>query len=260
MVFHVTSVNLSEPSVTLKAYTNSSLVPLSVLAPPNAIAGINGGYFFRLDKKHFIDDVCFFKTRAQAEQPVSAEHANYGAGDGLVMRDGTLLSSNCDCIGYDVPALLVMNGTNSKVVLQTRGAKAIPGLVDGIAAGPNLVSEDSNGKPYVNIPSHDHNVNIKEHSANTVVVLRRDPTGKFMQEMLFVTADGHDGCPSSDVTCGIDAPHMAYFSLDYLGAAQAMEMDQGGSTTMWVSGLGVVSNPGSGERHIFSGLYVVANK
>ena len=176
------------------------------------------------------------------------------------MRDGVILSQNCDKIGYDVPALLVLNGTSTRIELQTRGAKCPAGVVDGIAAGPNLVSLDANGEPYINIPPHDHNVNIIEHSANTAVALLRSPSSQSVDSVLFVTADGHDGCPSKDPTCGIDAHHMAYFNLDYLGASEAMEIDQGGSTTMWVKGLGVVSNPGEGQRNIFSGLFVVQDR
>jgi hypothetical protein len=33
-------------------------------------------------------------------------------------------------------------------------------------------------------------------------------------------------------------------------------MDQGGSTTMWVKGLGIVSKSGGGPRPIFAGLFV----
>jgi hypothetical protein len=52
---------------------------------------------------------------------------------------------------------------------------------------------------------------------------------------------------------------MAYFMKDYIKASTAMEMDQGGSTTMWVRGEsndGIVSNPGVSVRHIYDGLFV----
>jgi exopolysaccharide biosynthesis protein len=44
---------------------------------------------------------------------------------------------------------------------------------------------------------------------------------------------------------------------DYLHCSSAMNMDQGGSTTMWVKGQGVVSNPGHGLRNLANGLFVV---
>jgi exopolysaccharide biosynthesis protein len=49
---------------------------------------------------------------------------------------------------------------------------------------------------------------------------------------------------------------MAYLLKDYFGAASALGMDQGGSTTMFVRGAGVVTNPGQGVRAVFSALFV----
>ncbi len=45
---------------------------------------------------------------------------------------------------------------------------------------------------------------------------------------------------------------------DYFGVQAAMGCDQGGSTTMWVKGAGIVSNPDRGVRSVFSGLFVEA--
>ncbi len=45
------------------------------------IAGINGGYFWRVDTSGFWrDNVCRGKTRDEANTPVSAENVNYGIG------------------------------------------------------------------------------------------------------------------------------------------------------------------------------------
>jgi exopolysaccharide biosynthesis protein len=68
--------------------------------------------------------------------------------------------------------------------------------------------------------------------------------------LLLVTFDGHDGCVEYDPKCGVNSHQLASFLLDYLGVHSAMNMDQGGSTTMWIdgeSGNGVVSNPGCVE-------------
>lgn len=314
MMFRTTIVDLDKASLT-PAIPASGLASLDQMLPPNAVAGINGGYFFRTDARHFVDDVCWGKTKEEALKPVSASHPNYGLGDGLVIKDGVLLSSNCNCIGNSVPALLVINGTGSHILVQTRGAPAPKGVVNGIAAGPNLVSEDESGRPFIDIEGL--NVNIIEHSANTAVALLRRPSAKAakngkdaatkrpvyeildadsragsekrglfetsenadanvegnengnaeqegdarqgteMGRLVMVTSDGFDGCNSKNVTCGLNAIHMAYFMLDAVKANQAMEMDQGGSTTMWVKGKGIVSNPGAGTRNIFSSLFVV---
>lgn len=51
----------------------------------NFIAGLNGGYFWRVDITGvWIDDVCWGKTRAEANGEVSADHVNNGISDGLV--------------------------------------------------------------------------------------------------------------------------------------------------------------------------------
>jgi exopolysaccharide biosynthesis protein len=49
---------------------------------------------------------------------------------------------------------------------------------------------------------------------------------------------------------------MAVFMKDHIGAKLAMECDQGGSSTMWIDGQGIVSNPGSGARAVYNGLFL----
>ena len=101
----------------------------------------------------------------------------------------------------------------------------------------------------------DENIgNILEHAANTAVGLTANGT-----TAMLVTTDGFDGC-LFDPTCGINAFSLAYLLRDALGAATAVAMDQGGSTTMWTAAAGVVSNSstGGGTRTLFSGLFVAA--
>ena len=93
--------------------------------------------------------------------------------------------------------------------------------------------------------------NVYEWSANTGVGF--SPSG---ETVYLATFDGFDGCPQSNTTCGTNAFTMAAFFKDYLGVGRALGMDQGGSTTMWVQGQGVVTNPGAGVRPLFSGLFL----
>jgi hypothetical protein len=72
-----------------------------------------------------------------------------------------------------------------------------------------------------------------------------------------VTARGNDGCARADPTCGIDAFPMASFARHVLGASSALEMDQGGSTTMWLASDGIVEPVHRGARKLFSGLFLV---
>ena len=78
------------------------------------IAGINGGYFWRVDIEGiWVDNVCRGKTRKEAEMPASIDNVNYGVGDGLVKIDGQLFSSNCNCSGNSRPAVLKLEGQKS---------------------------------------------------------------------------------------------------------------------------------------------------
>lgn len=89
-----------------------------------------------------------------------------------------------------------------------------------------------------------------EHASNTAVALRAST-----QSALFVTVDGADGC--SQPTCGVNSYQLAYLLKDFLHATSGMNMDQGGSTTMYVGGRGVVTNPGAGVRAVGNGLFLV---
>jgi len=168
------------------------------------------------------------------------------------VSNGRLLGSNCDCLGFNLPVFLTINGSASTIEVLGRAAAPPAGLLlDSIAAGPNLVSSNASGA-FVDIRSGDENfANVYEWSANTFVGF--SPNGS--TTYLF-TSDGHDGCPQTNTTCGANAYTLAYFARDFLGVGKAMAMDQGGSTTMYVQGKGVVTNPGSGARAIFSGLFL----
>lgn len=167
---------------------------------------------------NILDDVCLFKTKWEALQPVSLSEPNYGISDSLLIRDGIVLGSNCDARSYDAPVALVINGTNSRVNILPRAGRLPQNVQDAIGAGPNLVSYDaSTNAPFVNIPYWDFNVNIWEHAANTAVGLVQNVRHPSVQEkLIMVTADGNDSCSRSDPTCGIAAEPMAYFMKDYL--------------------------------------------
>lgn len=251
----VVSVDLTRPGLRLSPLANASLRTVDGMAAStpqrNLLAGINGGYFWRVDVKTFVDGVCLGKSRADALAAPSASNVNLGVGDGAITASGQLLASNCDCLGFSRPAVLSINGSASRIDVVHRGDPAPFGLsLDSLAAGPNLVSSNASGS-FVDIPSDDDNLgNILEHSANTAVGLLPNGTA------LLVTTDGFDGCSWFDATCGANAFTLAYLMKDFFGVASAMGCDQGGSTTMWVKGAGVVTNPGQGVRPVFSGLFV----
>ena len=220
------------------------------------LAGVNGGYFFEVNREDFLDDVCFGKSRRDALANVSLSDPNTGIGDGLTIMRGRYVSSNCDKIGNSKPVAAVLDYP-PRFVKMERAQRLPPGIEWAIAAGPNLVSRNaSTGESRVDIEGD--NVNILEHASNTALGIRAHGRNR-TQEFLLVTFDGIDGCVEYKPTCGVNSWQFASFMLDYLKVETAMEMDQGGSTAMWVKGqsnTGIVTNPGHSERLLFNGLFV----
>ena len=255
------------PATAAKGSSGYNLDSLDKIVASNApstgtnLAAINGGYFYRLDVKTFFDGVCIGKTSSEANQPPSLTTPNNGINDGSIVIDGKLLGSNCDCVGYSRPVVLTINGTSSRFDVLTRGAQPPAGLtLDSLSSSPNLVSTNSSGS-FVDIPSDDDNLgNILEHSSNTGVCLRPSADGSESVEAVMVTIDGYDGCSPLNSTCGTNAFSLGYFFKDYFNCTSGMNMDQGGSTTMFINGQpnnGIVSNPGQGPRVIASALMLV---
>lgn len=259
VVINVAEVSLDAPGVRLLPVAAPAgevqTLDLIAAATPTCVAAINSVYFWRLDSKSFIDDVCLGKSRADALKPVApgAASANFGVGDGAMVANGQLLSSTCNTKLFQTrPVTLTINGTASRFDVQHTGDTPPAGLaLDSVTVGPNLLSSNASGT-FVDIPDDDLNIgNILEHSANTGVGLTADGRA------LFVTTDGRDACPFYDQSCGTNAFTLAYFFRDYLNATSAMAMDQGGSTTMWLKGPGIISSPGGSPRSIFGGLCIV---
>ena len=226
----------------------------------SAFAGVNGGYFWRMDLgKSWIDGVCVGKNFSDAGEAPSLAEPNAGPADGTIVADGVLYGSNCDCVGYSRPAVLTIDGLASRVDVLTRGAPPPAGLAkDSVSGSPNLVTTNASGS-FVDIPADDDNIgNILEHAANTAVGLRAAADGSGGVEAVLVTTDGYDGCSPFNATCGTNAFTLAYLMKDFFNVTSALNMDQGGSTTMWVKGRGVVTSSGSGVRAINSGVFIVA--
>jgi exopolysaccharide biosynthesis protein len=256
----------SARAVTAQNVSRISLAALSdIVAAANkqsggakqCIAAVNGGYFFELWARKFFDNVCIGKTYADAEANVSLAKPINGVGDGLTVQDGKILSTNCGCIGYNRPAVFDLDAFN--ITVQQAHDAPPAGVLNAYAAGPNLVSVHPNGTTYVDVPKDDENLNRFERSANTAVGFRRADRRLFM-----VTVDGYDGCPITEDDCGIDSWDYAVMMKDVFKCDQAMNNDQGGSTTMYVAGSGakdgIVScnnypkSCPSGQREIFNAL------
>jgi hypothetical protein len=236
------------------------------------IAGINGGYFWRVDIDGFwFDDVCREKLRKEANLPANPFTPNTGVSDGLIKVDGKVLGNNCNCTGYSRPAVAILDGKNSAIQVLHRGETVERKVQNAIGAGPNLVSYDSTtGQSFIDIPSDDDNINILEHAANTALAFIFDESNpSVVTKTLLVTTDGSDECGPFQEGCGLNAKNFASFLKDYLKVSVAMSMDQGGSTTMWVKQQaangrnGVVSRShntapaeNDGPRSVANGVFV----
>jgi exopolysaccharide biosynthesis protein len=276
----VNSVTFDLASTTVRAIpavSGDSANPLQTLPDMAAqnekfIAGINGGYFWRVDVSGiWFDDVCRGKTRDDANHAASSEHVNYGVSDGLVKIDGVVYGNNCNCTGFSRPAILAINGDLTTINVVQRAETVDDSVTNAIAAGPNLVSYNTSSESsYVDIPSDDDNINILEHAANTAVGIRyaKGVDGMKSSQMVLVTTDGSDECGPKDITCGLNSADLASLMKDHFLSNVAMSMDQGGSTTMWVKGAnpsrnGVVSRSHNdepveqdGPRHVANGLFI----
>lgn len=260
------------PAVSVDPNTPLQTLPEMATQNEKFIAGINGGYFWRVDIDGiWFDDVCRGKTRNDANHPASSENVNYGVSDGLVKIDGVVYGNNCNCTGYSRPAILAINGDLSNINVVYRAETVDESVSNAIAAGPNLVSYNATSdSSYVDIPSDDDNINILEHAANTAVGIRftKGADGMKSSQMTLVTTDGSDECGPKDITCGLNSADLASLMKDHFQSNVAMSMDQGGSTTMWVKGAspdrnGVVSRSHNtepveqdGPRHVANGLFI----
>lgn len=211
LTVNVVTVDVTNPSVRVVpgvANPKKMLEPVPDMATqnPNYIVGINGGYFWRVDITNFwVDDVCWFKSRAEAMGPVSKDHVNNGIGDGLIKIDGVVYSNNCNCTGFSRPAVMSFEGEDSNIQVLHRGETVADEVQNAIGAGPNLVSYDPVTKTsFVDIPKDDDNINDIEYAANTAVAAKfNTETGKVTHIML-VTTDGSDECGPSDPSCGLN--------------------------------------------------------
>lgn len=242
----------------------------------NVVSAINGGYFYRSDVPNFKDNICTHKTHNPPKPGDSM-------GDSLLQFDGVNYATNCAYmpgIAEKPRASLILTGINPATgkqapyitlvkpdTIYTEAGGVIP---DAIGAGPNLIT---NGKLTVNTPD-ENLVPTFEFAANSAIGIINDNSGNPMQ-LVYFTVDGNDdsfekGWPA------MNAYQMADFMLNYLKVSNAISMDQGGSTTLYVAAsdiniypLHVVSNskyqpfkPRSADnvREIYDGLFITVPK
>jgi hypothetical protein len=232
VLVNVVAVDLSNPAVRVLPVRpdDSTYHTVSDMGTntAQAVAGVNGGFFLNAGS----DDICGACQTGScpAYRPSS-----------LLQIPGTWSSTNCraprSAFGIDL-----QGGTHFTVIPPNT---AWTGMPYAIGAGPTLAQ---GGQP---VPLTDTTQSFpwigSAHPRTAVAV---DTAGN----LLLVTVDKP----------GLTLPGFANF-LVTLGAADAMNLDGGGSTTMWVAGQpngGVVNCPsaaGCTERRVYDGLFVLTN-
>ena len=117
------------------------------------------------------------------------------------------------------------------------------GEADYLASGPLLVSR---GKT-CDWSTCDSAFVYTKHPRSAVALTRK---GK----ILLVAVDGRNAVHAA----GVNLPELAHL-LHLLGASEALNLDGGGSTTLWLKGEGVVNYPSDNKRYDHAGERKVDN-
>lgn len=113
---------------------------------------------------------------------------------------------------------------------------------DAVGGGPNLVSA---GVSDVTLTDEGFDSSYAAKNPRTAVGYTTS------NKVLFVTVDGR-----TSAGVGMTLSELSSYMIN-LGCYEAMNLDGGGSTDMWVSGVGVVNTPSDGsQRPVVSGLGV----
>jgi exopolysaccharide biosynthesis protein len=219
---------------------------------PNAIAGINGGYFRKKPNRR--DENCI---RRSPKKPLDTpEHI----GEGLLVIDQQVYSTNCNggSLAENGRSTLIQDAMTKQWRIERVEHDVVPAnTLNAIGAGPGLI-QTIEGKPQIQI-TWEGILSTLEFSANAAVILAKDKQGE--PHMLFFTVDGIDreyGMTSLGMTNFIYNKIPTLFGLQLVSA---MSMDQGNSTTLFVKKADqpIVSITGTrgAVRNIYDGLFII---
>lgn len=159
----------------------------------------------------------------------------------LVKIDGTVVN-----LGTSTHTTFGIDATGTTAIAMIAAGVDWPEMVHALGAGPNLVTDGA--------------LDVTQEGFSWM-------SSKEPRSALGVTADGHlllvtfDG--RTEHGDGTTIPELADYLLNTLGAYNAMNLDGGGSTTLYVAGAtanGVVNYPSGGtQRAVSNGLYVWAS-
>lgn len=219
-------VDLNDTAITLKiAYNDSLLETVSEFGKAgNAIAAVNGNFF----NTHIGGSVCFLKVDGRV---VNRTHSEL---------DGTLFLPWLDTAAIAISGNKVAILTKPADISWTAYQDTFPTI---ISAGPLLVWKNKV------ISMQAHGFNNKRYSRTAIGITKSN-------HLLIVAVDGN-----AKESAGFTNPEFARF-FKALKCVSALNLDGGGSTTMWVSrepGNGVVSHPTDNKKYDHFGERKVAN-
>lgn len=208
-----------EPGLQLKiVFEDSLLMPTSQMARQHeALAAINGG-FFNMDKG---GSVSYFEAH-----------------DSVIARRGIpgMKWSVADSI---LNAALVLHRDSGLIIESSRSESyyANSPREDFVLVSGPLLIEDAGIQ---SLPDMDFT--HKRHPRTCVGITEGS--------IIFITVDGR-----SDEAAGMSLPELQAFLLS-LGCLEAINLDGGGSTTMWIRDQGIVNTPSdhTGERPVANAL------
>lgn len=203
------------------AYRPSELVKTSTMAErEHAIAAINGG-FFDMDKG---GSVSYLEEDNEVISNTRSAGAKWAVADSLI--NGIILFTKNR-------QLVIDNFKSDDYYTQSKKEKF------AIATGPLLLKGS-----------------VPQKLANTNFTHRRHPRSclcKTEDAIIFIVIDGR-----SETAAGMNLPEAQQY-LQSLGCIDAINLDGGGSSTLWVKGKGVVNTPSdkNGERAVANALLVL---
>lgn len=141
-------------------------------------------------------------------------------------------------------AVAVSSKNEVKILTRpTDGWKKMHQYEDVLAAGPVLIDDDQI------VQFKKRNFNMDRHPRTAIGITDKGKT-------VLITVDGR-----SDEAAGMSIPELATI-MQKLGCKEALNLDGGGSTTMWLStanGNGIVNHPSDNQKFDHKGERAVAN-
>ena len=203
------------------AYNNSISKPTSNFAQnANALAAINGG-FFNMDSG---GNVTYFEVQDSVVSRRRNPELKWGIEDSI-MTGAIVVIGNFEISLEPVKA--------EKVYESSHAESAV------LVTGPLLLRDSKRQKlPQMKFSNNRHPRTCLCESEETIA---------------FITVDGR-----SEQAAGMSLPELQKFLLD-IGCIDAINLDGGGSTTMWLRDKGVVNFPSdeAGERPVANALLIL---